>query len=425
MKNDFTDSESEKILVCQMVLKSDIIAEVYSVVRPESFSDNDYKTAYEYLIKAFNNGSLIDSTMFALGCEKIQPSKRAEITGAAFTADNWRFYADRVRNCYLARECIRLCREVCADLTPENAVESISKILGMAGDVLDTADSGKRMALGDVAPAFLKMLDFRFSHRGELWGYDTGLNNLNEMLGGLPAEYIIIGARPSMGKTALGEQIALKMSESVKVCFWELEMGNEMMFERAVSFSSGVEMNKLRNTFMSESQISIVTEKVQSLQNSKNFILRTETRNIDDIITASRAEVLSRGCKALFIDHAGLIRAAGNYRAPWEGYAEISHKLQELQRELKVPVVILTQLGREAEGAKTTTMANIRGAGAFEEDADIIISIERERAKSATEYQIPTVLNVQKNRNGPTGPVYAVFMPQKVKFVDGKKSGED
>ena len=183
-------------------------------------------------------------------------------------------------------------------------------------------------------------------------------------------------------------------------------------------------MNKLKSAFMSEMQLNAVMGKIQSLGTNENFILRTGTRNIDEIVTATRAEVLSRGCKAVFIDHAGLISTSGSYRATWESYVEISHKLQALQRELNVPVVVLSQLGRPAEGAKTTTMANIKGSGAFEEDADVIIAIERERAKASNEFQIPTVLNVQKNRNGPTGHVYAVFMPQKVKFVDGKKPEE-
>jgi replicative DNA helicase len=347
------------------------------------------------------------------------------ITEATFTAANWEFYAKRIRDNYVARTCLETCRKVCGELTADNASELVSRLSGLASGILDSAGTGGRVVFGDIVSEYVKDMDYRMQHRGELAGYDTGLNNLNEMLNGLQSEYIIIAARPSMGKTALGEQIALKIAEREKVCFWELEMGEKMMFERAVSLSSGVEMNKLKSAFMSEMQLNAVMGKIQSLGTNENFILRTGTRNIDEIVTATRAEVLSRGCKAVFIDHAGLISTSGSYRATWESYVEISHKLQELQRELNVPVVVLSQLGRPAEGAKTTTMANIKGSGAFEEDADVIIAIERERAKTSNEFQIPTVLNVQKNRNGPTGHVYAVFMPQKVKFVDGKKPEEN
>ena len=425
MKAKFIDSESEKMLVCQMIIKSDIISEVYSKVKPEAFAIPEYRQAYEFLIKLFNMGSVIDKTVFTVGFEAVPLDKRMEITDATFTASNWDFYAERVKNNYYARSCVENCRTICSELTEANAADSVSRLSGIASEILDSVGSGERTVFGDIAPEYVKEMDHRLKHRGELAGYDTGLQNLNEMLNGIQSEYIILAARPSMGKTALGEQIALKMSEKVKVCFWELEMGNKMMFERAVSLSSGIELSKLKSFFMSETQMSMVAGKVQALSNNENFILRTGTRNIDEIITATRAEVLSRGCKAVFIDHAGLISSSGGYRSSWEGYVEISHKLQELQRELNVPVVVLSQLGRPAEGAKTTTMANIKGSGAFEEDADVIIAIERERAKAANEYQIPTVLNVQKNRNGPTGYVHAVFMPHKVKFVDAKKPEEN
>lgn len=417
-KKKFLDAESEKMLVCQMILRPDIISDVYNEVKPEMFSDADYRTGYEYLLKAFNMGSVIDQTMFAVGCEKLSMDKKMEITSATFTSSNWKFYADRVRNAYLGRTCLSICREVCGELTAENASESIARISGLASSALDDVGGGKRTVFGSVGMEFAKVLDYRMKHRGELSGYDTGLNCLNEALGGLPNEYIIIAARPSMGKTALGEQIALKLSEKIKVCFWELEMSEVAMFERAVSSESRVEMARLRNAYVSRQQLGIVTGKLQALADNENLIIRTGERRLNEIITTSRAEVRSRGCKAIMIDHAGLIRPGESHRSSWEGFVEISHALQGLQRELQVPVVVFSQLGREAEGAKSTTMANLRGSGAFEEDADVIIAIERERAKSATEFQIPTVLNIQKNRNGVTGPVRAVFMPKIVRFVD-------
>jgi len=420
----YMDLESEKNLICQMLIKPDIIAEVYSVVKPEAFADPDCKASYEYLIKAFNAGQVIDQSMYVIGCETVLASRRSEIAGATFTASNWDFYAKRIKDNFLARTCLQACREICTGLTAENAAESMSRLAGIASEAIDATGTGKRTVMGSLAEKFSEELDRRFQQRGELRGYDTGLNNLNTLLNGLPNEYIVIGARPSMGKTALGEQIAMKLSEKIKVCFWELEMGEMSMFERGLANISGIEMQKLRSTFMSENQLSIVSGKIGVLGANENFIIRTGTRDIDEICTASRAEVLSRGCKAIFIDHAGLLKSTGSHRASWENFVEISHKLQELQRELNVPLVLLSQLGREAEGAKSTTMANLRGSGAFEEDADIIIAIERERAKSATEYQIPTILNVQKNRNGATGNVYTIFMPAKVKFVDGKSPEE-
>lgn len=427
MRNNekFLDPESEKMLVCQMLLEPDLIADIYNEVKPEMFSDADYRKAYEYLLDGFNSGKTVDKAMFVLGCGDIPFDKRTAVTSATFTSANWSFYSGRVKDAYLGRTCLDFCRTICSELTPENAAESISRLSGVASSTLDDAGTGKRTVFGSIGRKFAETLDYRVSHRGELSGYDTGLKCLNEALGGIQNEYIIIAARPSMGKTALGEQIALKMSEKDKVCFWELEMSEEAMFERAVSSDTRIEMSRLRSSYMSSQQFGMVMGKIQSFMDNENLIIRTGERRLNEIITTSRAEVRSRGCKAIMIDHAGLIQASGNHRSSWESFVEISHALQGLQRELKVPVIVFSQLGREAEGAKSTSMANLRGSGAFEEDADTIIAIERERAKSATEFQIPTVLNIQKNRNGPTGAVRAVFMPKIVRFVDASNEPEE
>ena len=420
----FLDPESEKMLVCQMLLESDLIADIFNEVKPEMFSDADCRKSYEYLLDGFNSGKPVDKSMFVVGCD-ISFDRKTAIVSATFTTANWKFYADRVKNAYLGRTCLDFCRTVCSELTLENAADTISRLSGIASSTLDEVGTGKRTVFGSVGRKFAETLDYRVAHRGQLSGYDTGLGCLNDALGGIQNEYIIIAARPSMGKTALGEQIAVKMSETVKVCFWELEMSEEAMFERAISAETRIEMSRLKSSYMSTQQLGMVMGKIQSFMDNENLIIRTGERRLSEIITTSRAEVRSRGCKAIMIDHAGLIQASGNHRSSWESFVEISHALQGLQRELKVPVIVFSQLGREAEGAKSTSMANLRGSGAFEEDADTIIAIERERAKSATEFQIPTVLNIQKNRNGATGPVRAVFMPKIVRFVDAKNDAEE
>ncbi len=421
----YKNEEAEKCLVCQMMLKSNIIPNVYDRLKPETFSSGLYRKCYEVLVDMQNKNIIIDLSTFTIECEKygIPAAKTVEISEATFTSSNWEYYADIVKNCYVSSSLVRAMTEAKNNLNESNGSEISNMLMQNLSSITANVTSCEVHDIKEMCANYLQKLDRMISNKGSFTGYATGLENLDEILNGIQNEYIVIGARPSLGKTALGEQIALHTAglfggEAVKTAFIELEMSPEQLTERALSNMTRIAVSKMRSGFLTEGMIAKIGKQITELSNSENFIPVTcESRRISDIIGCLRKLVRIDGVKIAFIDHIGLIHPEGKYASAWEGYREISNTLQQLQRELNIPIVVLSQVGREVEGKKPS-IADIRGSGAIEEDADTIMFIERKRAESKDENTIETKINVMKNRNGACGTANLVFHPAEVRFED-------
>ena len=263
-----------------------------------------------------------------------------------------------------------------------------------------------------------------YIHNKKQWlGYDTGFSNINDIIGGLQSAFMIIGARPSMGKTALAMQMALNVSKEVKVLFIELEMSNRQLAERFLSSQTRIPFNRIRSGLMSEGQMNRLMASMQQLADNPNFVsLQVPTRSLADIVNVCRQQVRNNGVKAIFVDHIGLIRVRGSGNAQaWDKARTVVDTLQQLRLELDVPIVALSQLGRDDEGKKEPTLSSFRGSGAVEEDADICCFIARDRAKEMTDTDIPTDFIVGKNRDGAVGCAKLTFKPEIVTFLEEKK----
>lgn len=421
----YKNEEAEKCLVCQMMLKSDIIPNVYDRLKPETFSSGLYRKCYEVLVDMQNKNIIIDLSTFTLECEKygISAAKVVEISDATFTASNWEYYADLIKQCYISSSVTRVITEAKNNLNENNGAEVSNTLMQNLSSINANVSSCEIHDIKNLCANYLQKLDRVISNKGAFTGYATGLSNLDEILNGLQNEYIVIGARPSLGKTALGEQIALHTAgmfggEGVKTAFIELEMSPEQLTERAISNLTKIAVSKMRSGFLTDVMIQKIGLKLTELSNSGNFIpVTSKSRRLSDIIGCLRRLVRNEGVKIAFIDHIGLIHPEGKYSSSWEGVREISNTLQQLQRELQIPIVVLSQVGREVEGKKPS-LADLRGSGAIEEDADTIMFIERKRAESKDEFTIETKINVMKNRNGACGTAHLIFRPAEVRFED-------
>lgn len=423
--------DAEKTLVNQMIINSSIIPNVYDTVKPETFYAQSYKSCYEIILSLYSQSKPVDEVVFRSESEKrIGLKVIDDVTNATFTAANWEYYADIVKNCYTARSVFNMLQKALAELNEKNGDDIANFILGEAGKIASNISACEIHNTEELATAFIKKLDEACTQNREYTGISTGLKNLDDITLGLQPEYIVIGARPSLGKTALGEQIALHtagvFSENpsntgIKTAFIELEMSPIQLTERAISNLARVPINRLRTGFLSQNQLNTAALKTRQFAYASNFIPVTcNTRKLSDICSCIRRLVRTDGVKIVFIDHIGLIHPNGNYKSSWEGVREISNTIQQLQRELLIPIVVLSQVGREVEGKKPS-LADLRGSGAIEEDADTIMFIERDRQQDLSETCIPTVINIQKNRNGACGSAKLNFLPQEVMFVDVKE----
>ena len=418
IKKTFVDLESEKLILCQMLLDNRIIPEVTTVINKNAFSNPVHVMCYEYIIRKFSQGAKVDELLFINDLKEVETQTKVEISSATFSAANWNVYAGRIKNCYAAREVQKNFLSVLEDLSAENVTDITAAAMENVNDVLSNITRTRIVKYSDLIPAWMNKVEERYSNKNAALGTPTGLENIDDLFGGgLQDELIYLAARPSIGKTALALQIANTMSAKKNVLFFELEMTENGITERAVANASSIDIKTLRSGFLTLANFQTLQETCTRLFDNQNISFAfPEKRSIRDIITTIRARVMTDKVNAVFIDHIGLITPEGNHRSSWEGVAEISHKLQQLQRELKIPFFILTQLNRGAEG-KDGELDNAAGSDTTVQDADVYMILNRERQKEASETMIPTKLVVKKNRNGACGTCYLTFLPRQVMFV--------
>lgn len=282
-------------------------------------------------------------------------------------------------------------------------------------------------------------------------GISTGFKKLDYKLDGgfKQSDLVIIGARPSVGKTALAlslaHNMAFNVSNPIKVGFFSLEMSGETLMERVVAREASINSRILRNGLLDLATQEQLRDCVDRMYDYSDNLLIQETPNIKlmEIKTQSRRMVRDDGVKIIFIDYIGLIETESSSMKPrHEQIGEISRSLKSLARELNVPVVVLSQVNRDAGKDRPPILADLRESGSIEQDADVVILLDDESKRlddnnkisqyaedgSEIENQDPNAGNrpikiiIAKQRNGSTGAFNMMFQSNYVSFTEIDKS---
>lgn len=269
---------------------------------------------------------------------------------------------------------------------------------------LDGPDPGAIKSIKSLLPIAIQNIETAYNNKGRLNGLSTGFDELDDYLNGMkPGQLIVIGARPSMGKTTLALNMAYNIARETETGFFSLEMPAVILTTKIISSVSRIPFNKLQRGFIAGTQFSSLTEAVTPIYDKLkiDFIDNEKQLNVTSLKSLARRMIRNKA-KILFIDYLTLIENPGQ-SARWERVGEVSKALKALARQLNIPIVILSQLNREAEG-KAPTLADIRQSGEIEEDADVIMFIHRkDRASPDAE------ILIEKNRLGQTGKVRMHF----------------
>lgn len=412
----FCDTESEKILLCQMILDNKIIPEVNSALKANTFYNPVAAKCFALITEFFAKGVKVDELLLMTQFKEVPAAYKGEILEATATSSNWKFYASKIRDSFIARNCNQIMQAKSAEIRPENAKQKVMEALSELNEVLNNNIQPNILTYAEMIPGYLERLNERIQNRTVPFGTQTGIEPLDELFGGgFPDEYAFISARPSLGKTALALQIANKFSLKRKVLFIEFEMTEYSIMERTIMNESKLDGKKLRSGFMTEAEYGALNNCFSRLYDNKNMVFAfPRERNIDTVETLIRAQVISQQIGAVAIDQISYLKIEG-FKAKWEAQSEISKRLQSLQKELKIPFIVLAQQNKDAE-SKEGGIGTVAGTDGIAQDADIVMILERERQKSATDFCIPTKLKVEKNRNGGCGTVYLNFFPRYAMF---------
>ena len=272
--------------------------------------------------------------------------------------------------------------------------------------------------------------------KGKLEGVSTGYPELDNMLTGMhPGEFILIGARPSMGKTSIAMNIAenAAIRGGATVAVFSLEMPAEQLVMRMICTEALVDMQKVRQGNMTDDDWTKLTDHLADISKAQIYIDATAGISVPEMRSKARRLQMEHGLDLIVIDYLQLMSATGRFGSRQEEVSSISRGLKSLAQELQVPVICASQLSRAATGRADhrPVLSDIRDSGAIEQDEDVVMFVHREKYYNPdTEKGDVAELIIAKQRNGPLGTVELLWVPEHTLFRDlsgvhrGEKHGE-
>ena len=261
------------------------------------------------------------------------------------------------------------------------------------------------------------------SHAKGITGIPSGFQQLDQMTSGFQnSDFIVLAARPSMGKTALAMNVALTAARNgFATGIFSLEMSAEQLTLRLLSSESGIGHHNIRNATISSDEWIDLTNVAAQLAEMKVFIDDTAMLNIMDLRAKARKLKAEHGLQVLVIDYLQLLHSTKKHENRHQEVSDISRSLKALAKELNIPIIALSQLSRAVDSRmdKRPMLSDLRESGAIEQDADMIMFLYRDVVYNPeTENPALAELIIGKQRNGPTGTVYMNFIREITKFED-------
>ena len=429
------NDDAERAVIGAMLIDEAAISIALQFLHPEDFYSPRHRRIFDAILSLFNKGARAD--LLTLNDELERTGKLEEAGGADYIAGlthavpssaNTEYYAQIVQNCSLRRNLIRIAGDAGAKaydetLQPRLLLEETQQHLFLANDPRKLFQYKKSE---NVARNVVKYIEEIFKTKPEYTGIPTGFAALDRMTAGFqPAELIVIGARPGVGKTAMALSMAANMSIRMGrgVAFFSLEMSDHSLMMRLISAEAQIDHQRLRTGHFPRSDFKKILDAADEISEARLFIEDMPRQTMLNIQSMARMLRQQEKVDIIFIDYIGLIASDNNQIPRWEQISQVSRSLKGLARELSIPIVALSQLRRDAE-TKKPTLADIRESGSIEQDADLVMFLNRDRELGKTqEEQLKSEpgqkveLIVAKNRNGQTGKVELNFLKYFTKFV--------
>ncbi|MDR2024959.1 MAG: replicative DNA helicase [Hungatella sp.] len=429
--------EAEQSVIGSMLMDRDAIITASEIVTAGDFYQHQYGIMFEAMLELFNENLPVD--LVTLQNRLKEKDVPPEVSSLDFVRDiittvptsaNIKSYANIVQNKAVLRRLIKANEDIAN--TCYAGKESLETILATTEktifDLLQNRSSGDFVPIRQVAMNVLEKIEEASKNQGTVTGIPTGFIDLDYKTSGLqPSDFVLIAARPSMGKTAfvlnLVDHIAVK--KGLPSMVFSLEMSKEQLVNRMLAMESNVDSQKLRTGTLSDSDWDAVVEGIGVIGNSKLIIDDTPGISIGELRSKCRKMKLEHGLSVVIIDYLQLMSGSGKGGDNrQQEISEISRSLKGLARELSAPVIALSQLSRACETRQDhrPMLSDLRESGAIEQDADVVMFLYRDDYYNK-DTDMPNIAEViiAKQRNGPIGTVNLVWRPEYTKFANMAK----
>ena len=429
--------EAEQSVIGSMIMDKDAIVAAGEILIAEDFYHKQYGILFDAMQELFNSAQPVDLvTLQNKLKEKDVPPEISsleyvrDLITAVPTSANVKYYAGIVKEKSVLRNLIKVTEEIenqCY-LGKENVEDILADTEKNIFHLLQNRSGGDYVPIKQVVINALDKIEQASKTAGTVTGIATGFVDLDYRTSGLqPSDLVLIAARPSMGKTAFVLNIAqyVAFRSDLTTAIFSLEMSKEQLVNRLFSLESRVDAQTLRNGNLSDAEWEKLIEGAGVVGRSNLIIDDTPGISISELRSKCRKYKLEHDLKLVIIDYLQLMTGSGKgSESRQQEISDISRSLKSLARELKVPVVALSQLSRAVEQRpdKRPMMSDLRESGAIEQDADVIMFIYRDDYynKDTDRKNISEII-IAKQRNGPIGTVELVWLPQYTKFANMEK----
>ncbi len=430
------DPMAEQAVIGSMIMDRDAVVTAMGILEKDDFYYEQYGVLFETIVEIYNSGEAVDIvTLVDRLRQKKVPQEVSSLEnldnliGAVSTSLNAGDYARLVKEKSTLRKLIRTSESIAETCYQDR--DKLEDILNSTEksvfNLIQTSTRSETVPIGTLVMEEIERIDKAGKQHDLVTGLPTGFKDLDYLLSGLqPSDLVLIAARPSMGKTALAlniaQHVAFRRQEAVAI--FSLEMDSSQLVSRLLSMEALVDSQKIRNGNLTGDEWRKIVEASDTIGKSHLVIDDTPGITISELRSKCRKYKLEQDVKLIIVDYLQMMGGIRRYDSRQQEISDISRSLKQIARELGVPILAMSQLSRQVEQRpdRHPILSDLRESGAIEQDADVVMFIYRdEYYNKDTDSKGIAEVTIAKHRNGPTGSVDLVWLPQYTRFVSAEK----
>jgi len=426
--------EAEQSILGAILIDNEALPKALEVLDPEDFYKQSHRKIFNVMIELFEKSEPIDLitlTDYLKRKDSLEAvgglSYLSSMVNMVPTAANIKYHSKIVREKSLLRGLLRSATDIAGKVHEENldAEDLIDYAEKSVFEISDKRIKASFVTLKEVIKGSFEMIERLYDKKETVTGIPSGFRDLDDLTTGFQkGDLIVVGGRPSMGKTAFALNIAqhVGLESREPVAIFSLEMAKEQLAFRMLCSEAMVNSNSIRKGFIKKEDWHKLTSAASNLTGAPIFIDDSSDINVLELRAKARRLKMEHGLSLVIVDYLQLMRGKGSFERREQEISEISRSLKALAKELSVPVIAVSQLNRSVEQRRPPKpiLADLRESGAIEQDADVILFLYRDEIynKDNPANKGQAEVDIAKQRNGPTGNVNLAFISNCTRFLN-------
>lgn len=431
--------EAERSVIGSMMMNSEAVAAAHEILTEDDFYGRQYGLLFKAMVEMYTSGVAVDLMTLKDKLDHMDAMPELsdinflkELLDSVPTSANAKYYAGIVREKSVLRQLIKTSEHIAN--TCYSGKEELDEILDETEKkvfrIVQNRGESEYVSIDKVVLNAMERIETVSKIRGTVTGLPSGYTDLDYKTSGFQkSDLVIIAARPAMGKTAFELNIAEYMAfrKNATVAIFSLEMSKEQLVNRLLALESSVDSQKIRTGDVDDGDWEKLIEGANTIAKSHMIIDDTASISISELKSKCRRYKREFDLGIVIIDYLQLMTTTGRSESRQQEISEISRSLKSLARELNVPIIALSQLGRAVESRpdKRPMLSDLRESGAIEQDADMVMFLYRDDYynKESEKKGIAEVI-IAKQRNGPIGTIELAWIPKYTKFANLERKKE-